>query len=86
MFKSKISLVKILYYQEIESYAKSYTLENAQSKARLLDRKIIVKMKVEQIFETWCNIPPPPPILEKKRKKFSLRSKIMNCCPALENT
>jgi hypothetical protein len=29
MFKSKISLVKILYYQQIESDAKSYILENS---------------------------------------------------------
>jgi hypothetical protein len=50
-FKSKISLVKILYYEQIESYGKSYILESSQSKAKFLDRKIIIKiMKYLQYF------------------------------------
>jgi hypothetical protein len=43
-FKSKISLVKILYYEQIESYAKSYILESSQPKARFLDWKIIIQI------------------------------------------
>jgi len=41
IFKWKISLGKILYYEQIESDAKSYILGNSQSEARLLDRKIM---------------------------------------------
>jgi hypothetical protein len=107
IFKSKISLVKTLYYVQIESYAKSYILENFQSKDGLLDRKIIIKiMKYllyfsgrssdyqnwERIvksnagrtnFQTWINIHTQS---GNEKQKFWLPSKIMNCCPALDNT
>jgi hypothetical protein len=43
-FESKISLVKILYYEHIESYANFYILESSQSKVKFLDWKMIVKI------------------------------------------
>jgi hypothetical protein len=50
-FKSKISLVKILSYEQMESFANSYILESSQSKAKFLDRQIIIKiMKYLQYF------------------------------------